>query len=194
MGGWMASSAQPVSRHLSHAYANLHLHPQLHLLSATSLHTVSAPSCQASACIATATRETASPCAPQGSTPRTSSRPQAGVHACYSRVRALWRGQERLVSTYLSLGRGRKHVILLPPTAEVRATPPITHTTPHTSPHTHPAVRPTPCAWPGTPHMPSSHAPLTGRSDRRDAGRRRLRLRLRSPQLATRADARETAA
>ena len=94
--------------------------------------------------------------APQGSTPRTSSRPQAGVHACYSRVRALWRGQERLVSTYLSLGRGRKHVILLPPTAEVRATPPITHTTPHTSPRTPPAVRPTPRTWPGTPHMHSS--------------------------------------
>ena len=155
--GWLAGW---VSRHLSHAYANLHRHPLLHLLSATCLHTVS---CQASACIATATRETASPCAPQGSTPRTSSRPQAGVHACYSRVRALWRGQERLVSTYLSLGRGRKHVILLPPTAEVRATPPFTHTTPHPSPHTPPTVRPTPRAWPGTPHMHSSHAPLTGR-------------------------------
>ena len=157
VNGWLAGW---VSRHLSHAYANLHRHPLLHLLSATCLHTVC---CQASACIATATRETASPCAPQGSTPRTSSRPQAGVHACYSRVRALWRGQERLVSTYLSLGRGRKHVILLPPTAEVRATPPFTHTTPHTSPHTPPTVRPTPRAWPGTPHMHSSHAPLTGR-------------------------------
>ena len=84
------------------------------------------------------------PVRPAGLDPPTSSRPQAGVHACYSRVRALWRGQERLVSTYLSLGRGRKHVILLPPTAEVRATPPITHPTPHTSPRTPPAVRPTP--------------------------------------------------
>ena len=165
MGGWVDGwLAGWVPRRLSHAYANLHLHlhPHLHLLSATRLYTVS---CQASACIATATRETASPCAPQGSTPRTSSRPQAGVHACYSRVRALWRGQERLVSTYLSLGRGRKHVILLPPTVEVRATPPIAHPTPHTSPpppHTHTSRRASdPRTWPRTPHVHSSHALLT---------------------------------
>ena len=176
MGGWVDGwLAGWVPRRLSHAYANLHLHlhPHLHLLSATRLYTVS---CQASACIATATRETASPCAPQGSTPRTSSRPQAGVHACYSRVRALWRGQERLVSTYLSLGRGRKHVILLPPTVEVRATPPIAHPPPPTPPppppHTHlpPCVRPPHVAAHSsralltcTPHMHSSRALLTGR-------------------------------
>ena len=78
--GWLAGW---VSRRLSHAYANLHLHLHLHLLSATRLCTVS---CQASACIATATRETASPCAPQGSTPPLAVDPRQAcmlaTHAC----------------------------------------------------------------------------------------------------------------